>query len=78
MWVPVTKAWRVLGLRIEERPPKWRVVANVSNTQSRTFDKGWSSSLGVGRGANNSIPHKLALIRKEYMCLGPGLTFVTK
>jgi hypothetical protein len=34
----------------------WRVVANMLNKQSRTADKGWSSSLGVGRGANNSSP----------------------
>jgi len=53
LWVPVTTAWRVLRLRIEERPPTRRVAANKLNKQSRTADKGWSSSLGVGRGANN-------------------------
>jgi len=52
-WVPVTTAWRVLRLRIEERPPIWRVAANILNKQSWTADRGWSSSLGVGRGANN-------------------------
>ena len=52
-WVPVTTAWRVLRLRMEERPPILRVAANVLNKQSRTADEGWSSSLGVGRGANN-------------------------
>jgi hypothetical protein len=31
-----------------------RVIANRLNKQSRTADKGWSSSLGVGRGANNT------------------------
>jgi len=46
-WVPVTKAWRVLRLRMEERPPVWRVAANKLNKQSRTADEGWSSSLGV-------------------------------
>jgi hypothetical protein len=55
-WVPVTMAWCVLRLRMEERPPIWRVAANLLNTQSRTADKGWSSSLGVGWGANNSSP----------------------
>jgi hypothetical protein len=40
-------------LRMEERPPIWRVAANKLNKQSRTADEGWSSSLGVGRGANN-------------------------
>jgi len=55
-WVPVTRAWRVLWLRMEERPPIWRVPANILNKQSRTTDKGWYSSLGFGRGANNSLP----------------------
>jgi hypothetical protein len=27
-----------------------RVAANILNKQSRTADKGWPSSLGVGRG----------------------------
>jgi hypothetical protein len=51
--VPVTTAWRVLRLRMEERPAVWRVATYILNKQSRTADKGWSSSLGVGRGANN-------------------------
>jgi len=29
----------------------WRVAANILNKQSRTANKGWSSCLGVGRGA---------------------------
>ena len=45
-----------LGLRIEERPPIWRVAVNKLNKQPRTADEGWSSSLGVGRGANNPSP----------------------
>ena len=53
IFVPVTTAWRVLRLWIEERPPIWRVAANKLNKQSWTADKGWSFSLGVGRGANN-------------------------
>jgi len=55
-WVPVTTAWRVLKLRVEEPPPIWRVAANGLNKQSRTVDKGWSSGLGVGRGPKNSSP----------------------
>jgi len=55
-WVPVTTVWRVLRLRMEERPPIWRVDANILNKQSRTADKGWWSSLGVGRGAKTSSP----------------------
>ena len=46
----------ILRLRMEERPPIWRIAANKLNKQSRTADKGWSSSLGVGRDANNSSP----------------------
>jgi hypothetical protein len=34
----------------------WRVAENILNKQSRTADKGWSSSLWVGRYANNSSP----------------------
>jgi len=54
--VPVTTVWRVLRLRIEEWPPVQRVAANILNKQSRMADKGWSSCLGVGRGASNSSP----------------------
>jgi hypothetical protein len=30
-WVPVTTTWRVLRLRMEERPPIWRMAANILN-----------------------------------------------
>ena len=33
---------------MEERPPIWKVAANKLNKQSRTADKGWSSSLELG------------------------------
>jgi hypothetical protein len=33
-----------------------RVAANILNKQSQTADRVWSSSLKVGRGANNSSP----------------------
>jgi hypothetical protein len=55
-WVPVTWNGASSGLRVQERPPIWRVAANMLNKQSRTADTGWSSSLGVGQGANNSSP----------------------
>jgi hypothetical protein len=35
----------------------WRVAANILNKQLRTYDKGWSSSLRVGRGAT-TLHHK--------------------
>jgi hypothetical protein len=34
----------------------WRIAANIMNKQSLTADKGWPSSLGVGRGADHSSP----------------------
>jgi hypothetical protein len=53
----ITTAWRVLRLRMEEAAFRYGgVAANILNKQSRTADKSWSSSLGVGRGANNSSP----------------------
>jgi len=32
----------------------WRVAVNILNKQSLTADKGWTVSLEVVRGANNS------------------------
>ena len=58
----------------EERHPIWWVAANILNKQSRTADKGRSSSLGVGRGANNSSLLKRILLRNIHrQSLGPGL-----
>jgi hypothetical protein len=37
--------------------------ANILNKQSRTADKGWSSRLRVGHGANNSSSLKISLLR---------------
>jgi hypothetical protein len=72
--VPVTTAWCVLRLRMEERPPIWRVAANILNKQSRTVDKGWSSWFGVGRGANNSsLSKRILLLSIHRQSLGPGL-----
>jgi len=34
----------------------WTVAANTLNKQLRTGDKGWSPTLDVGRGGNNSSP----------------------
>jgi hypothetical protein len=47
-WVPVTMAWLVLRLQMEERTPIWRVAVKTLNKQSLTTDKVWSSSLEVG------------------------------
>jgi len=60
---------------MEEWPPIWRIAANILNKQSRTADKGWSSSLGVGQGANSSSTLKHILLRNIHrQSLGPGLT----
>jgi hypothetical protein len=54
------------------------------NKQSRTSDKGWSYSFGVGRGANNSSASRpedgkfrkiIILFRNVMKVLGHGLTF---
>jgi hypothetical protein len=59
---------------MEERPPVRRVAANILNKQSGTADKRWSSSLGDGRGANNSSPlNRIALQNSQRVSLGPGL-----
>jgi hypothetical protein len=34
------------------------VAANILNKQSRTADKGWTSSSGVERDSNNASPQK--------------------
>ena len=58
-WVPVTvisgslSPWHGVSSGCEWRNgfQIWRVAANILNKQSRIADKGWSSSLWVGRGA---------------------------
>jgi hypothetical protein len=75
-WVLVTRARRVLRLRMEERPPIWSVAANIFNKQSLTADKKWSSNLGVGRCGKNSSPLKRILLGNIHTeSFGPGLIF---
>jgi hypothetical protein len=50
----------------------WRVAANMLNKKSRTADSGWSSSLGVGRGANNPPCKTQYLLRITMHSLGTG------
>jgi hypothetical protein len=40
----------------------WRVDENILNKQPWANDKGWSSTLGVGRGVNNSSLLKINLL----------------
>jgi hypothetical protein len=74
--VPVTTARRVFRLWLEERPPVQRVAAIILNKHLRTAEKVWSSSLWVGRGANNSSPLKRILLRNIHrQSLGPDQIF---
>jgi len=54
--VPVITARRIPRVQMEGQPPVWRVAANILNKQLWTANKEWSSSGGIGRGANNSSP----------------------
>ena len=50
------------------------IDATILNKQSRTADKGWSTSLGVGRGATNPLrKKKITTLRTIHNCLGLGL-----
>jgi hypothetical protein len=52
----VNTAWRVLSLRMEATLLRYGGYLHIFNKQPRAADTGWSSSLGVWRGANNSSP----------------------
>jgi hypothetical protein len=55
---PVTMAWHGMAcpqvVDEGESLQIWKVAANILKKQSRKANKGWSSSLGVGRGPNNA------------------------
>jgi hypothetical protein len=72
-WVPVTTTWHIVMLWMEGRPLIWRVAVEMLNNESRTADKGWSSSLGFGHGANNSSLYTMAMLQNVYNCLRLGL-----
>ena len=71
--VPVTMTWPVVRLWMEEWPRIWGVAVDILNNELWTADKGWSSSLGFGQGANNSSPYTMAMLRKIHNCLRLGL-----
>jgi hypothetical protein len=50
----------------------WRVPENILNKQSRRAERGWSSSLGIGLGANNPQRKTSNLLRIMIKSLGPG------
>ena len=67
VWVPVTTERRVLRLRMEERPPIWRVAADILNKLSRTADKG-------GLGEVLKTPHRKICFFLRIMNYGHGKT----
>jgi hypothetical protein len=54
----------------------WRVAADIINKQSRKVDKGWCSSLGVGR-ETTIHRRKIITIMKFYSLLGLVRNFGT-
>jgi hypothetical protein len=54
----------------------WKVAANILNKQSRTANKGWSSSLGVGRGAFKVLTLKIYLVTNIHMKPGKLKNFL--
>jgi hypothetical protein len=44
----------------------WRVDANILNKQPRAADKGWSSSLAVGRGLTTPIVKRHHIMKCFY------------
>jgi hypothetical protein len=53
----------------------WRVSANILSQRSGAADKGWSSSLGFGLGANISSPEKRRTLQNSSQGLSFGLSF---
>jgi len=62
---------------MEERPPIWRVAVNILNKQLRTADMGWSSSLGIGRGADNFSPSNWPCLETDTCASDPYSSFGT-
>jgi hypothetical protein len=57
-------------------PQIWRVTANILHKQSRTADKGWSYSLGTGRGAKYSSSQTLRRYETFHKALDLYWSFV--
>jgi len=59
---------------MEERPPIWKVAANIFNKNSRNIANWWSSSLEFGPLANNaSLLKRILLLSFNSLNLGRGL-----
>jgi len=60
MIIMLIMAWRVIDTRTETVCKIWDSVEKMMNMLLWTADKGWSSSLGIGRGASNFYRKKTA------------------
>jgi hypothetical protein len=59
---------------LEERPPIWRVAANVLKKQSRTADKGGPPDWGLGERLTTPHRENVFLLRNIHrQSVGPGL-----
>ena len=65
-WVPVTTAWRVLRLRMEERPPIWRVAANILNTEGRVTGE-WRKLHNEELSHLYSLPNIVRVVKSRRM-----------
>jgi hypothetical protein len=62
---PSASSWR-------RQPLDMGIGMNILNKQPLTADKGWSSSLGIEQGTNNSSPLKTSLLGNVIQGLGIG------
>jgi len=58
IWVPVTAAWHILGLRMETTTSSqiWMVAAKILNKQLRTAEIGGPPAWRIGPEAKISLP----------------------
>jgi len=71
--VPITTAWRVLRLRMEERPPVWRVAVNILNKHCVQPTRSGTPALGLGELLITPHCKKSFPLRNVYKSLGSGL-----
>jgi hypothetical protein len=69
--VPVTTAWRLLRLRMEERPSVWRVAANIMYKQSGQTTRSSPATLEIGDMIKN--PHRKNFTKTSGLDFSPGL-----
>jgi hypothetical protein len=73
-WGPVTTAWRVLRLRMEVRPPTWKVAANVLNKPFVDSRQGSVPPAWLGEGLKTSYCESESLLLNIHRhSFGPGL-----